>query len=179
MEIFITRHGQTAWNALKKIQGRTDIELNEKGIEQANITKENLKNIKIDLIMCSPLKRAKQTADIINKDRNIKIIYDERLLEICYGENEGKLHTEFNYDGFWDVINTTEYKGAENVNDFLKRVYGFLEDIKKYEEKNILIVTHNGVCRAINTYFNGIPEDNNLVKLGIKNCEVVSYKIEE
>ena len=77
------------------------------------------------------------------------------------------------------VINTPKYKDAENVNDFLKRVYSILDDIKNYEEKNILIVTHNGVCRAINTYFNGIPEDNNLVKLGIQNCEVVNYKIEE
>lgn len=177
MEILVTRHGQTDWNIEKRIQGRTDIELNNKGIEQAYQTRENLKNEKIDLIICSPLKRAKQTADIINIDRNIPIFYDERLLEICYGENEGRLHNDFDYDGFWNIINTHEYKDAENVNDFIKRVYNFLEDIKKYKEENILIVTHNGVCRAINTYFNGIPKDNNIINLGIENCEVVSYKI--
>lgn len=175
MKILVTRHGQTNWNVEKRIQGRTDIELNDKGIEQAYQTKENLENEKIDLIICSPLKRAKQTADIINKDRNIPIIYDERLLEICYGENEGRLHDDFDYDGFWNIIDTHEYKDAENVNRFIKRVHDFLEDIKKYEEENILIVTHNGVCRAINTYFNGIPKDNNIINLGIKNCEVVKY----
>lgn len=175
MKILVTRHGQTDWNVEKRIQGRTDIELNNKGIEQAYQTKEKLKNEMIDLIICSPLKRAKQTADIINIDRNIPIIYDERLLEICYGENEGRLHDDFDYDGFWNIIDTHEYKDAENVNRFLKRVYDFLEDIKKYEEENILIVTHNGVCRAINTYFNGIPKDNNIIKLEIKNCEVVKY----
>lgn len=177
MKILVTRHGQTDWNVEKRIQGRTDIELNNKGIEQAYQTKENLKNEKIDLIICSPLKRAKQTADIINIDRNIQIIYDERLLEICYGENEGRLHNDFDYDGFWNIINTHEYKDAENVNRFIKRVHDFLEDIKKYEQENILIVTHNGVCRAINIYFNGIPEDKNIINLGIKNCEVVNYKI--
>lgn len=179
MKILVTRHGQTDWNVEKRIQGRTNIELNNKGIEQAYQTKENLENEKIDLIICSPLKRAKQTADIINKDRNIPIIYDERLLEICYGENEGRLHGDFDYDGFWSIINTHEYKDAENVNKFIQRVHNFLNDLKNRKEENILIVTHNGVCRAINTYFNGIPNDNNIIDLGIKNCEVVKYNFDK
>lgn len=179
MKILVTRHGQTDWNVEKRIQGRTDIELNNKGIEQAYQTKENLENEKIDLIICSPLKRAKQTADIINKDRNIPIIYDERLLEICYGENEGRLHDDFDYDGFWRIVNTHEYKDAENVNKFIQRVHNFLNDLKNRKEENILIVTHNGVCRAINTYFNGIPNDNNIIDLGIKNCEVVKYNFDK
>lgn len=179
MKILVTRHGQTDWNVEKRIQGRTDIELNNKGIEQAYQTKENLENEKIELIICSPLKRAKQTADIINKDRNIPIIYDERLLEICYGENEGRLHDDFDYDGFWSIVNTHEYKDAENVNKFIQRVHNFLNDLKNRKEENILIVTHNGVCRAINTYFNGIPNDNNIIDLGIKNCEVVKYNFDK
>ena len=179
MKILVTRHGQTDWNVEKRIQGRTDIELNNKGIEQAYQTKENLKNEKIDLIICSPLKRAKQTADIINKDRNIPIIYDERLLEICYGENEGRLHDDFDYDGFWSIVNTHEYKDAENVNKFIQRAHNFLNDLKNRKEENILIVTHNGVCRAINTYFNGIPNDNNIIDLGIKKCEVVKYNFDK
>ena len=62
MEILLTRHGQTEWNLLKKVQGKADIELNEKGIQQAEETRDFLKNEKIDLILCSPLKRALQTA---------------------------------------------------------------------------------------------------------------------
>lgn len=175
MKILVTRHGQTDWNMEKRIQGRSDIELNSKGIEQAYQTKENLKEEKIDLIFCSPLKRAKQTANIINEERNVPIIYDERLLEICYGENEGKIQDEFDYNGFWNVINTHEYKDAENVNSLIKRVENFMNELKERKEENVLIVTHNGVCRAINVYFYGVPEDNNLIKLGIKNCEIVEY----
>ena len=81
MEILLTRHGQTEWNLLKKVQGKADIELNEKGIEQARKTRDYLKNEKIDLILCSPLKRAIQTAGIINQGRNIKTIIDERVIE--------------------------------------------------------------------------------------------------
>ena len=63
MRILITRHGQTDWNLEHKVQGKADIDLNETGKKQAEETREKLWNEKIDLIICSPLKRAKQTAD--------------------------------------------------------------------------------------------------------------------
>ena len=86
MKIYVTRHGQTDWNVQGKTQGRADIELNEVGIKQAKQTKEELKNIDIDLIICSPLKRAKKTAEIINEGRNIPIIFDDQIIERNFGE---------------------------------------------------------------------------------------------
>ena len=74
MEILLTRHGQTEWNLLGKVQGKADIELNKKGMQQAEETRYYLENEKIDLILCSPLKRAVQTAEIINQGRNIPMI---------------------------------------------------------------------------------------------------------
>lgn len=94
MEILLTRHGQTEWNLLKKVQGKADIELNEKGIQQAEETRDFLKNEKIDLILCSPLKRALQTAEIINQGRNIRMIIDERVSERDFGEFEGMPNTD-------------------------------------------------------------------------------------
>ena len=70
MEIFITRHGQTEWNALGKVQGQTDIELNDIGRKQAEETGKLIGNENIDLIIASPLKRARETANIINKNIN-------------------------------------------------------------------------------------------------------------
>lgn len=95
MEIFLTRHGQTEWNALKKVQGKANIKLNEKGIEQANKTKLLLENTNIDLILCSPLDRAIQTAEIINSGRDLLIIFDERLSERDFGEFEEMSNTDF------------------------------------------------------------------------------------
>ena len=60
MKIYVIRHGQTDWNVAGKCQGRTDIELNETGIEQAKQAKEQLKNYNIDQIICSPLKRTRK-----------------------------------------------------------------------------------------------------------------------
>ena len=84
--IYLTRHGQTDWNVQKKVMGRCDEPLNEKGREQAKQTKELLSDINFDLIICSPLLRAKETAQIINQDRNIKIEYDDRIIERDFGE---------------------------------------------------------------------------------------------
>ena len=95
MEILLTRHGQTEWNRMKKVQGRADIELNEEGRKQAEKTRELLQAEKIDLIVCSPLKRAIQTAEIINENRNTTIVIDERITERDFGEFEGMPNTDF------------------------------------------------------------------------------------
>lgn len=109
MEILLTRHGQTEWNLLKKVQGRADIELNKKGIQQAEETRDFLKNEKIDLILCSPLKRALQTAEIINQGRNIRMIIDERVSERDFGEFEGMPNTDFDFNAFWSYKQNLKY----------------------------------------------------------------------
>ena len=178
MNILVTRHGETDWNLLKKIQGRVDNELNEKGISQARETKEKLKDEKIDLIICSPLKRTRQTADIINEGRNIEIIYDEDIIERDFGEFEGCDVSELDKVDFWNPLNDFSSLRAENVNDLFKRINNFLEKIKKeYPDKRILIVTHGGVSIPIYCYFNEIENDKKLYFYSLKNCEVASYDL--
>ena len=177
--IYLTRHGQTDWNVLKKVMGRCDEPLNEKGREQANQTKELLSNIDFDLIICSPLLRARETAQIINSDRNIRIDFDDRIIERDFGELEGLQTKDFDFDGFWDYYKNNMYERAENIQDFFNRIYEFLDDICiKYGDKNILIVAHGGVSIPVNCYFqNNIPKGS-LVESGLVlgNCQVASYE---
>lgn len=176
MDILLTRHGQTEWNLLKNVQGKADIELNEKGVQQAEETAEKLKDCRIDIIISSPLKRAKQTADIINKDKNLPIIIDDRISERDFGEFEGKSTTDFDFNGFWSYKQNQEYETAENIKDFFDRVYNFLDDIKtKYNGKRILIVSHGGISIPVKCYFNGIPDIDILLPLCIDNCEVAKF----
>lgn len=178
MNIIIVRHGQTDINLERRLQGITDNPLNDTGREQALITKEKLKDEKIDLIICSPLLRARQTADIINEGRNIKIIYDARLIERNFGEYEGKYIKDYNVNEFWSYRTNKKYKEAENVRDFLNRIYGFLDEvIEKYNDKNILLVAHAGVSVAFKCYFQGIPEDDKLVEIRLKNCEFLKKEL--
>ena len=76
MKVYVMRHGLTDWNLNNKIQGQKDTELNEIGIQQAKDAREKFNSYNFDLIICSPLKRAKSTAKIINQNKNVET-YEE------------------------------------------------------------------------------------------------------
>lgn len=117
MEILFVRHGKTAWNKEKKMQGNVDIPLSEEGITHAQMMAEKLKDKKIDVAFCSPLERAKQTLDIINevRDNVISVIYEEALTERNYALYEGRNKKTFNYEIVWDYSNSLN---AENFFNF-------------------------------------------------------------
>ena len=183
MKIYVMRHGQTDWNLAGKAQGRTDIELNDTGIEQAKQTKKQIDNYKIDLIICSPLKRARKTAEIINEAINCQIISDERIIERGFGNVEGKTDDEWkkifgdNTHAISNYYLNFNEQNIESMRDICERVWNLLDEIKgKYKDKNVLLVTHGGTCRAINAYFNGINEDGYVQSVKINNCEIIEYE---
>ena len=163
MKLYVIRHGQTDWNVAGKCQGMTDIELNSTGIKQAEQARNEITNYKIDLIICSPLKRARKTAEIINEVTNCKIISDERIIERCVGKIEGTTKEK------WNSIIGDDVDIVNNYN---------LNYDKQYIEpiQTVLLVTHGGTCRAINAYFNGIGEDGHVESAKIKNCEIREYE---
>lgn len=175
MRLLITRHGQTDWNVADKTQGRTDTELNETGIEQAKAVREKLMNYDIDVILSSPLKRAKKTAEIIADKRNIPIFYDEDIIERSYGEYEGKKvpHEDF------ARINKTGEMGAESNDEFLVRIKRFFKKIEKeYKDKTVLVVTHKGTALGMCCYLDKVPICiENTSKYKIENCSILEYEI--
>lgn len=176
MELYVVRHGQTSGNAERVIDGsRRDTLLNDIGVEQAHKTKEMLKDIKFDLIICSPLKRTIQTTNIINID-NVPVILEPRVIERDCGEFAGKSYDSLDMNVYWNYYDKTQYECVESLPDLFKRVYNYLDDIKdKYCDKRILIVSHGGVSKAIQCYFHGIPKDGDLYKIGLNNCEIAKY----
>jgi len=179
MRLYIVRHGQTEWNVEKKIQGRFDTPLNETGKMQARETKNKLSNTNIDVIICSPLLRAKQTAEIINENRNIPVIYDDRIIERSFGEIEGIPIQDVDFYSFWDYYKNVQYKNAETMHDLFNRIYSFLEDIKiKYKNTDVLLVTHGGVGMPVECFFKGNIPRGSLMEIGLqlKNCEVKAYE---
>lgn len=172
--IYLVRHGQTEWNKLKIMQGRTDIPLNEEGIKQAKIVGDKLKNVKFDKIFCSPLLRTRQTLENLGvgcKD----IVYDERLLERNYGEFEKTSKSSFDYNLFWNYSANKHYKKAESVKEFFNRVVEFIKMLEnEYKDKKILVVTHAGITKVFKWYFDGLKDE----EIGLylpNNCDVLTY----
>ncbi len=179
MKLLLTRHGQTDWNIEGKIQGQTDIELNETGIRQAETTREKLANEKIDIIISSPLKRARKTAEIIATGRDVPIIIDKGIEERYFGEFEGKTRKEFNFDEIWNYKLNKQYEDAESTGELFARVQEFLEKMKEeYKNQTVLVVTHGGVSVPIRATLEGIPEGMEVLRgFGLDNCEVKEYKL--
>ena len=139
MRILFVRHGQTDLNNPRRMQGISDAELNDTGKKQANAIREIIENEKIDFIISSPLKRAIQTAKIINSNMNKEILIDKRIIEMNYGALEGEIYSR----DYWNMDYDYKRIDGESILDFQKRIYNFIEEIKvKYKENNILIVAH-------------------------------------
>lgn len=145
------------------------------GVQQAEELRKKIKSIKFDVIICSPLKRAKHTADIINVN-NQKIIYDERIKERGCGDLSGQPLEVTNREEYWNYNTTIKYGTSENIKSFFDRIYNFLDELKTKDYENVLIVAHSGVSKALNGYFDGI-KDGKFLNRGLKNCEIKKYEL--
>lgn len=178
MKIYQTRHGRTPWNDLHKIQGQTDIHLNDIGKLQAQKIGEKLINYHIDKIYSSPLSRAMETSQIINSFLNVPIISDARISERNLGKLEGLKRTDFNFYEYWDYRKNIHSFEVESVQDFFTRVYNFIDFLKSsYSSENILVVSHNGVSIPFACYFNGLASLDDLPSLLLENCEIREYEL--
>lgn len=182
MTIWLVRHGETARNREKKLQGRSNSPLNENGIHQAESVRDFFKEqgISFDRIYSSPLTRAVQTARIITgQDKGI--ITDDRLLEMDYGPYEGISLESPSPEiraFFKDFVHNPAPEGMESLDYVKARAGDFLNSLDGAWSGNILIVTHAialkgaleyltpgskgsywskyiGNCAVYRTYYNG------------------------
>ena len=181
------RHGQTNGNKSRTFQGRSDLPLNEIGLEQAQLTADLLTKcpIKWDLIISSPFKRAFETCQIIAKKINYTkdIIIDELAIERAFGEAEGLPISEENYK----LISQNYFKNQESEQDIINRGNKLITKIlNSYRGKNILIVSHSHFIKSLliphdktlkfdsgipNASLNFLIYDNNTFKNMIINCK--------
>jgi broad specificity phosphatase PhoE len=160
MKLFLVRHGETDHNAKKLLVSITDVPLNEKGREQARLLAKRLKNEQIDVIISSPLSRARETAEIIAEQHGKKVIVSKELIERNFGalerEPTSKLREAVAASGkeFYDF---TPENGESDM-DVQKRIVPFVESmIKKYNGKNLLLVTHGVIVMEILFHFTKKP----------------------
>lgn len=165
MRFYILRHGETALNAKRVMQGRLDEPLSENGAELAAMTGRAMKGIRFERCISSPLKRASQTAEIILREsgNGIGIGYDDRLSEIDFGEMEGKSLSDMGEAGrlfFSDPFSCPRFPRGESVSDVCRRTQSLLRElIDEDDGKTYLLSTHGCAARAIVNFLFPDPDD--------------------
>ncbi len=178
--LYIMRHGKTDWNELHKMQGRTDIPLNEEGRAMAISAREEYKDVHLDVCYCSPLKRAHETAKLLLSGQDVPIITDDRLVEMGFGEYEG-LADSFKIPDcpintlFKDPQNYKGTGGAETFEELFNRTGSFLKEVIEPElqaGKDVLIVGHGAMNSSIVCQINNIPIDQ-FWSAGLEQCKML------
>ncbi|EFM11407.1 Phosphoglycerate mutase [Paenibacillus curdlanolyticus YK9] len=171
--IYVVRHGQTDLNKEGRLQGRLGLPLNEYGVQQAEQLKSELRHIRFDYICSSPQERAVQTAEITT---GMKAMVDARLDVFDLGEADLLHRSEVKLAGV--VPDSAIYQGVEQIPAFIARVFAFMKELEgryRTSEANILLSGHRCTTGCIGAYFQGIPEDGNILKHSSDNGQYKTY----
>lgn len=144
----LLRHGQTDWNIDLRLQGSTDIPLNETGKAQALVAAQHLRREDWDVIIASPLSRAKDTADIVGAMLAMPVVVVPELIERSFGVAEGMDHASWRK--LYESHETIE--GLESLEDLRTRTLLLLDLIKnEYAGQRVLAVSHGAFIRKLLT----------------------------
>jgi broad specificity phosphatase PhoE len=149
--LLFVRHGSTMWTARpSRYQGRTDLPLTTRGRLEAGQLADRLRTVKLDAIYSSPLRRARETAVVLAQDRGMPLDTDERIIELSYGDWEGKGLAEVERDdgealNAWAAGLATP-PGGESRIALMRRVSEFLDSVAG--QGTVAVVTHKEVIRA-------------------------------
>lgn len=184
MKLYLIRHGQTRWNLEGKIQGKTDIPLNETGMEQARLLGKAMENKPVAAVYTSPLKRARQTAACVARGQGFKEIAVEGLREVDFGLWEGltwkEIEKRYPEDfALWDK-NPAEHTptGGEKREDCRARCAAAMERIlresEKEGDKDIAVVAHGGILVfAVLWLIRKSQEKNEII---VKNASITTVE---
>lgn len=175
MKLYFARHGQTDGNASNgKAAAAYDEPLNHKGIEQAEALAEELKDVKLDAITSSSLKRARQTAEIVNRHHNLFI----RVAD-SWAERKANSYIDANiWQDLFDFDKNIQIENGESLSDFFARIYEAIDKLKsEYSGKSVLVVSHGGPQHALYAYANKLPLAGNMRLSPMRNGESRLYEL--
>ncbi len=153
VRLLLARHGQTEWHRDNRYVSRTDIGLNETGYEQARTLARRAEAEEVDLVLSSPLGRARLTAEPAAEVRGLQPQTDERLRELDFGRWEGRTFSEIRDEGPESVERFEEsaehgFPGGEPLEEGADRVLEVFADLhRSHAGKTVLVVAHNTLLR--------------------------------
>ena len=165
--IYFIRHGETILTPTRKFSGTgsLDPELMQEGLDQADLVAEEAVKLGAEVLIASPLKRTRQTAEAIARTTGLEIIFDESWYELSFGDWDGKSIEEVKAedpDAYQAWLNSTAYApgGGESYDQASVRIEEALEKlVAEYPGKKIIVVTHNGVIKTAIKLAMGAPAE--------------------
>jgi probable phosphoglycerate mutase len=165
--IYFIRHGETILTPTRKFSGTgsLDPELMQEGLDQADLVAEEAVKLGADVLIASPLKRTRQTAEAIARATGLEIIFDESWYELSFGDWDGKSIEEVKAedpDAYQAWLNSTSYApgGGESYDEASVRIEEALEKlVAEYPGKKVIVVTHNGVIKTAIKLAMGAPAE--------------------
>lgn len=164
-KIFLVRHGLTEYNKSLRLQGASDIPLNEKGISQAKKASDFLKDEKFDAILSSPLSRAYTTAEIINEHHDLKVHTMDELKEQYFGPFEGE-HIE-NIRLKYPEGDLPGVETFDSLSERASKVIKHIED--NHPDESVLITAHSRTIKSILSLY---TDEIHMVFTKLDNCSL-------
>jgi broad specificity phosphatase PhoE len=166
--LYFVRHGQTEWNAIRRLQGRWNSDLSELGRAQAHANGRLLAGLDLEAVFSSPLDRARQTSDIITGHVGLPVVYDDRIMEWDCGDWSGFLQDEVAemWPHEWDAFHADLFHyrgpGCENFPDMFERARPFVDEVLALEARRLAIVSHGWIGKVMISILLGLWGDQTL-----------------
>jgi broad specificity phosphatase PhoE len=160
--IYLARHGQTTYNAVRRFQGQMDVPLDETGLRQARELAIRVAGLGLVALWSSPLARARQTAEAVSVHIGLPIRFDDRLMETHTGIWTDRLFADMrkedpeSYQGFLTAAADFGFEGGESYVEQGDRVMAALADIDQGPQP-VLVVCHGMVIRLAVSRWTGKP----------------------
>lgn len=190
MKFYFFRHGQTDWNKVRRIQGHSNIPLNEQGKSEATELSDFVKTLDLEIVYSSDLDRAFETAQIATHGLDLEIIKEARLREANFGDAEGRTIPEivelFGND-LWEKFMKVDpnnmnigFPGGETRADSIKRMRSFIDEVRKENQyERVGISTHGGVVRNLLGSYILEHSERRDFDIPIPNCVCYELAFEE
>lgn len=177
--LILLRHGETTYNATRRMQGQLDTELSERGLAQAHAAAEELRELGISKIVSSDLARARSTAEVIGEDVGLTVSVDKRLRETHLGKWQGMTHQEVDEAdsgarAHWRNNAHWAPPEGESRLDVAARAREVVDELMaaypEWDNSTVLIVAHGGTISALTSSLLGLDAEQYPLFKGLGNA---------
>jgi len=180
MKIILVRHGETEWNVAEVFRGRIDIELNDVGLEQAELLGEFLSGVVIEAVYTSPLKRAFQTARSIAGYHKLEVKTSPALIDLNLGDWQGLsrdiVASKFkeSYDLWMNRPEQAVIPNGETLAEVRKRALPLVEEETAGHKGTVVLSTHRVICKVLTCALLGL-DDSHFWNIEYGNCGITTF----